>query len=619
MNNTEKIPYFHTKLTDGFWAQKQALNRDTTVFAVRDRFEETGRFEAFKCLWDESKEDEGCIRPHIFWDSDIAKWIESVAYIIQAQGNDELESKVDEVVELIEKNRGDDGYFNIYFTVCEPDNRWCVRDAHELYCAGHLMEAAVAYYEATGKKKFLDIMCDYADYIEKVFKTDDSAEFSTPGHEEIELALVRLYHATGEKRYLELSKFFIDKRGTSEKDAAIFSPEYNQSHLPVRLQKTAEGHCVRACYLYSAMADLAKEYNDKELFDACCAIFDNMTQRRMYVTGGLGSTREGERFTVDYDLPNATAYAETCAAISLAMFAGRMLQISQNSKYADIAELVMYNGFLSGMSLDGKSFFYENPLEIDLQEREFKKAQGKKEKYPITQRVEVFNCSCCPPNVTRFIASIGDYLYSKNDSTLWVHQYMSADTSVNFAGKETVIKQRTSYPDSGKINLAISNPPKQLALRIPGWCDSFSVMLDGEEAEYTQDKGYIYIKCKGDAVAVTLNLFMEASLIAANPKVRADCLKSAVRLGPVIYCAEGVDNGENLSALKLHVPLKYSECRDAQLGCKVLDVEGYSFDSEHFDGLYNRYGTAVCPKTIRLIPYYAFANRGETDMRVWLG
>ncbi|NLA77785.1 MAG: glycoside hydrolase family 127 protein, partial [Clostridiales bacterium] len=519
MESMERITHEKTQLTDGFWAQKQKINRETTIFSVRDRFEDTGSFAAFECSWNEDNDDGASARPHIIWDSDIAKWIESAAYIIEKGGCTELENKIDEVVGLIEKNQHDDGYFNIYFTVCEPDNRWNVRDAHELYCAGHLMEAAVAYYKATGKRKFLDLMCKYADYIEKVFKFEKSAEFSTPGHEEIELALVKLYHATGEKRYLELSKYFIDTRGTSEKDESMLGGSYSQTHLPVREQKTAEGHSVRACYLYSAMADIAREYKDEALYNACCALFENITQKRMYITGGIGSTREGERFTVDYDLPNATAYAETCAAISLAMFAGRMLLITPDSVYADIVERVLYNGFLSGMSLDGKSFFYENPLEINLRERNFIKQQGKKANYPITQRVEVFGCSCCPPNITRFIASVEDYIYTKSENTLWVHQYMSANTTVQFNGKDTVIRQYTEYPDNGTVNLAISNPPETLALRIPDWCERFSVNADGEKAEYTTEKGYIYIKCKGDSIAVTLKMFMEAFLVAANPEV----------------------------------------------------------------------------------------------------
>ena len=306
----------------GFWKNRFDINKNATIPTVYDRFSETGRFDAFKFDWKEGQPKQ----PHIFWDSDIAKWIEAVAYAITKCPDGRLEEIVDGVVDLIEKNRDECGYFNIYFTVCEPENRFTNRMAHELYCAGHLIEAAVAYKNATGKDKFLRLMCDYADYIEKVFFDEDSAEFSTPGHEEIELALVKLYEATGEKRYLEMSRRFVDKRGTSKKDEDspfYISHAYDQSHKPVREMENATGHSVRAVYLYCAMADLALRLGDKSLLDACKRLFKSIAEKQMYITGGIGSTAYGERFTEDYDLPNDVAYSETCASIGLALFARR--------------------------------------------------------------------------------------------------------------------------------------------------------------------------------------------------------------------------------------------------------------------------------------------------------
>ncbi len=289
-------------LDDGFWWHKQELINEKTIYAVMDRFKETGRFDAFKFDWKEGQPNQ----PHCFWDSDIAKWMESVAYILEKKEDPTLEATVDELVDLIEANQDENGYFNIFYTVIEPHNRWKNRSGHELYTAGHLIEAAIAYYYATGKDKFLRLMCKFADHIEQVFKINQSATFATPGHEEIELALVKLYRCTQETRYLELAKFFVDNRGCNTKDQfdSWVNSKYTQSHLPVREQTTAEGHAVRAVYLYSGMADLALEYNDTALFNACHTIFDNIINKRMYITGGIGSTQVGEAFTIDYDLPN---------------------------------------------------------------------------------------------------------------------------------------------------------------------------------------------------------------------------------------------------------------------------------------------------------------------------
>ena len=315
----KRVDFSSVKINGGFWKQKQDLIRETTIKAVYNRFKESGRIDAFNL-------DSG-IEAHFFWDSDVAKWIESVAYLTSEKREPRLESIVDEIIDNIEKYQDECGYYNIYHMTIAPEKRLKIRDNHELYCLGHLIEAGVAYYNATGKDKLLKLMCKYTDYVEKRFKIDKDTDFETPGHEEIELALVRLYEATGEKRYLDLSKYFVDERGNHEGLADWTDFMYNQSHLPVREQKTAEGHAVRAVYLYCAMADLALKYNDEGLKNACITLFDNITTKRMYITGGIGSSAFGEAFTVDYDLPNLMAYTESCAAIGLALFAHRMLLI----------------------------------------------------------------------------------------------------------------------------------------------------------------------------------------------------------------------------------------------------------------------------------------------------
>ena len=615
MNSFNQLKIAQVNITGGFWHERQELNRDVTLDSVREQFENTGRFAAFRFDWQEGQPN----RPHIFWDSDVAKWLESAAYILGKNKDKTLEAYVDNVVDLIEKNQDKNGYFNIYFTVCEPDNRFFNRNAHELYCAGHLIEAAVAYYEATGKDKFLKSMCRYADHIEKVFKIDDSAEYSTCGHEEIELALVKLYHCTGEKRYLELSKHFVDIRGTAASKEVIAHENdiYLQDHLPVREQTTAEGHSVRAGYLFSAMADLSKEYGDKELFEACQKLFRNITERRMYITGGVGSTSSGEAFTVDYDLPNASAYAETCAAIALYMFANRMSRNEANSIYADAAERAMYNGIISGISLDGKSFFYENPLEINLFDRSL--PQKAKARFPITQRLEVFGCSCCPPNMTRFIASLGENIYAYDNETVFVHHYMANEAEFQMAGKTVEIEQKTEYPNDGNVEFSLKNMSgKTLAVRIPGWCRQYIITVDDKNVKPKIEAGYAYIPCEADDVKITLELDMRPQWLEANGHVFECAGMVALQKGPIVYCAEAADNGDELWSLRADVCVEVKDYFEHSLNLQVLKTEGYRKTDSKVKDLYTPVGEGYQPQTIKFIPYYAFANRGESEMRVWL-
>ncbi len=348
------IPFFNTKIKGSFWGERQDVSKNVTIDAVYDRFKETKRFEALKCN-KEQQEKEGW-SSHIFWDSDVAKWIEGVAYALEEKRDESLEKRIDDLIDDMCASQLENGYYNCYYNIYNSDKKFAYRMNHELYCLGHLIEAAVAYHHATGKDKLLGLVERYLDLVIRVFVKEDSAQFVTPGHEEIELALVKLYHATGDKKYLELSKFFIDKKGCNEKDKDHYSnwctAYYFQDQLPVREQTTAEGHSVRAMYLYSAMADIAKEYNDTELQRACERLFENISEKRMYITGGVGSSRIGEAFTVDYDMPNETAYTETCASIGLALFCRRLSELKPDGAFADIAEKAMYNGSISGVSID---------------------------------------------------------------------------------------------------------------------------------------------------------------------------------------------------------------------------------------------------------------------------
>lgn len=592
-----EISYGNVHITDGFWKKRQDIVRSITADSVYNRFFDTGRVEAFEL----NRSGKTKIKPHIFWDSDIAKWIEGVASFDELLP--ENEARIEKIIDMIEEGQEKNGYFNIYFTVVEPENRFKKRTEHELYCAGHLIEAAVAYYRLTGRDRFLKIMCKYADCIERVFKIDGSAAFTTPGHEEIELALVKLYSVTEEKRYLELAKFFIDERGKRlEQTYGCFKDGlYDQSHLPVREQTTAQGHCVRACYLYSGMADIARIYDDTELKHACKMIFEDIVNRKMYITGGLGSSHIGEAFTIAYDLPNMRAYTETCAAIALAFFAHRMQLIEPKAIYAEIIEKVIYNGFLSGISLDGKSFFYENPLEIIPRLRHKDVSAKENERFPITERLEVFDCSCCPPNVIRFIATLAENIYTTDKNTLYIHQFMSSEAE--FDGMKIV--QKTDYPLSGKVTIKYNGPKKRLAVRVPSYC----------EENIKNEDGYVYFDVE-DGSETELDFGMPVYFAESNPLVYENCGRYAVLRGPVVYCAEGIDNGNVLRDIVLDSSAEVTEIFDESYCLPILKIKAYRRKKKQ--ALYFKKDDDKEEITATLIPYFAFANRGESEMLVWL-
>jgi len=592
------ISYRDIDINGGFWAELQTRNRGATMPTVLERFRETGRLDAARCekSWPEGK------RPHFFWDSDIAKWMEAAAYILQKGPDILLEQATEELIACIEENQWDDGYYNIYYTAVEPEGRWQNRDHHELYCAGHLIEAAVAYYEATGRDRFLNCMLKFAAHIEKTFMIDGTAAFQTPGHEEIELALVRLYHCTGDERWLHLSRWFVERRGRNQAEIDAMPswhrPSYNQSHLPVEQQRIAEGHCVRALYLYCAMADLARERGDAALRAACEALFENITQKRMYITGGVGASHRGEAFTLDYDLPNETAYAETCAAIALALFCRRMSTMDPDARYADAAERAIYNGLLSGVSEDGMAFFYENPLEVhpELRHKDTSVVEG--ERFPITRRQRMFTCACCPPNLARFVASFADFLFTQDKTTLYAHHYACA--------RANGIEMATQYPRDGKISLRLRGMAgKRAALRIPGWCDDFHCGVAG-----VLDRGYYYIEIPDEDFSLELTLEMPARLVYAHPRAYETIGRAAVTRGPMVYCMESVDNGENLRALSIAPDAVFSGGFDA-LECGGLRLRDQK-------ALYSANLPQCVPQRLRFIPYYRFANREESEMAVWI-
>ena len=593
-----QVSYRDVTITGGFWKTRQALNANVTARQVYDRFAETNRFDALHCR----PEAERDYMPHVYWDSDVAKWIEGVAYILDKGERAELRALAREAIDTILKNQTPEGYFNSHFQAVEPENRFADRNLHELYCAGHLMEAACAWYHVTGERDFLDAMCRYADYIYDYFLVRQAAPYATPGHEEIELALVRLWDATKNEKYRDLAWFFLQKRGCNEKDAPVrdwANQYYSQDQLPLKEQRTAEGHCVRAMYIYCAMADAVYRGQD-QYAEAIDALFDDVLAHKMYITGGIGSNRLGESFATPYYLPNDEAYTETCAAISLAMFALRLQRLKLDSRYADTVERIIYNGMLSGVGLQGDTFFYTNPLEIDPMFYEVNTSTNTKHWRPIMQRPAVFKCSCCPPNVVRFMASLGDYVYGVEDDRVYVHQFMASEADVDGCR----VTQTTNYPLDGAVTVRAEG--KRLAIRIPGWCRSFTA-----SAPYKMQNGYAFF----EENEVTVRFDMPVTLVEADLRVQNNAGRVAVTRGPVVYCLEAVDNGPLLRSVRLD-PAAVFAVEESQFGLPVLTVTGER--KKAGEGLYRPYCAAYQPAKLKLIPYFAFANRGISEMLVWI-
>lgn len=561
----------------------------------------------------------------VFQDSDVAKWIEAAAYSLSVHPDASLEKIVDEVIDIVAAAQDDDGYLNTYFTIKDRDKRWTnLLEGHELYCSGHMMEAAVAYYEATGKTVLLDVMKKNADCIYKRFVTDKMPGY--PGHPEVELALMKLYRATGEKRYLELAKHFIDVRGV---DALFFENEaanrdwnvwgsdgkdceYNQSTRPVREQKDAVGHSVRAVYLYTAMADIATELGDEDLLNACKKLWESIIERRMYITGAIGSTVLGEAFTVDYNLPNDTTYGETCASIGLMYFASRMLEHEIKGEYADVMERAFYNTVLAGMQLDGKKFFYVNPLEIV----PGVSGVAQTHKHTLPERPTWYACACCPPNVARTVNSIAKYAYAENDSSAFCHMF--ADGTMKFEnGIE--LECKTNYPYELNVNYKIINGKGQLVIHIPGWsCSKYSVLLNGNALDAPLIDGYIYVDINlGDTIDIKLD--DEVKKIYCSTKVASNTGAVAIQRGPLVYCAEGVDNLDDVLSLSIKdggsiTTLEYDD--NLLSGIIPIEVEGYR--TQEIKGLYTDSKPKMIPCVIKMVPYYTWGNRGLNQMRVWM-
>lgn len=643
------VPLKQVKLEDVFWSDYSELIRNVVIpyqyEALHDLVPHVEPSRAIRNFRIAAGLEEGEFYGFVFQDSDVAKWLEAVAYSLSLHPDAELEQKADEIIELIGAAQQPDGYLNTYFTIKAPEERWTnLTDCHELYCAGHMIEAAVAYYQATGKRSLLDIVCRFADHIDEVFGPEPDKLQGYDGHQEIELALIRLYEVTGESRYLQLSQFFINERGkvphffieewemrgrtshwTGGAPARKPDLAYHQSHLPVRDQEVAVGHAVRAVYMYTAMADLAAHTGDAALWNACRKLWNNIVHKQMYITGGIGSTHHGEAFTFDYDLPNDTIYAETCASIGLIFFANRMLRLEAKSEYADVMERALYNTVIAGMARDGKHFFYVNPLEVWPEAS--RRNPGKHHVKPV--RPGWYSCACCPPNVARLIASLGEYIYTANDDTLFTHLYIGGRISHELGGKQVTVHQQSSLPWEGNVQFTIHTQDEAmftLALRLPSWSDTTTIKVNGEifnlENPSAISNGYALIRRAwqdGDKVEIAFDI--TARFVRSHPEVRANAGKTALQRGPLVYAFESVDNGPIVSALSIDTHAELIEQLDSELLGGAITIEGQAYrEDEKAWGaaLYGTYHTQHIPVRYKAIPYYMWGNRGETEMAVWM-
>ncbi len=712
------------QITDAFWGREQELVRTQVIpyqwEALNDRIPEaapsfcmrnfkvagelmrekqeqgnsyvppTYTYRGFEALPEDSANpDPGKFYGFVFQDSDFFKWVEAVGYSLAGHPDPELERTADEAIDIVCGAQAENGYLDTYYIINGMDRIFTnLRSHHELYCFGHLVEGAVAYYQATGKDKLLMAAERYGDFIADHFGPETGKCQGYPGHEIAEMALARLYEVTGKQKYLELSRFFLDMRGTrpyyfdrEEKEQAEYEGkpykapgeelrfQYNQAHLPVREQAEAVGHAVRAVYLYSGMADVARLTQDEAMYGACRKLWDSIANEKLYITGGIGGTHIGEAFSYPYDLPNDTAYSETCAAIGLAFFARRMLEIRADGRYGDVMEQALYNTIPAGMALDGKSFFYVNPLEVMPEACE----QDERKRHVKNMRQKWFGCACCPPNIARIVSSLGAYAYTGNESALFTHLYLGSRLSFVLGGHSMSMDVETDYPWDGEVKITLhaggeAGAKGTLAFRIPGWCrgaqaevrrkqctltqwdilgggivsvsrqlslegmdwDNAPAKVDrlpvsGENIEGKIQDGYLYMDGEwqdGDEIYLTFP--MEVRCVRANTRVREDIGKVAFLRGPVCYCMEEADNGKDLHLLRVD-PGKLADAKvecSRELGheMRVLRIPGYRQEpSGESDGLYTAFSPAEEREAILTwIPYYAWNNRGKGEMSVWV-
>lgn len=616
----DPVPFTSVKVTDNFWGQRLQASREVTIPLAFSKCEETGRYENFVKAAHPS--DTYKVEGFSFDDTDVYKTIEGASYSLQTYPDKKLQKYIDSVLVIVAGAQEPDGYLYTARTVNpkHPHNwagkeRWVAVEnlSHEFYNLGHMIEGAVAHYQATGKRNFLNIAIKYADCVCREIGNGPQQKKYVPGHQIAEMALVKLYMVTGDKKYLDQAKFFLDTRGyTSRKDA------YSQAHKPVVEQDEAVGHAVRAVYMYSGMADVAAITGDSSYIKAIDKIWDNIVSKKIYITGGIGARHAGEAFGNNYELPNLSAYCETCAAIGNVYMNYRLFLLHGDAKYFDVLERTLYNGLISGVSLDGGSFFYPNPLS----------SNGKYSRKPW------FGCACCPSNVSRFIPSLPGYVYAVKNDQVYVNLYLSNKAELKVDKKKILLEQETGYPWNGDIRLKITqgNQDFTMKLRIPGWVrgnvlpsdlysyadnqkPAYQVSVNGQTVESDVNDGYLSIARKwkkGDVVEVHFDMIPR--IVKANPKVEADHGRVAVERGPIVYCAEWPDNRFNVHSILLnqHPQFKVTDKPELLYGIRQITTDAQALS-------YDKAGKLVTKDVeLTLIPYYAWAHRGEGDMEVWL-
>ena len=616
----DPVPFTSVKVTDNFWGQRLQASREVTIPLAFSKCEETGRYENFVKAAHPS--DTYKVEGFSFDDTDVYKTIEGASYSLQTYPDKKLQKYIDSVLVIVAGAQEPDGYLYTARTMNpkHPHNwagkeRWVAVEnlSHEFYNLGHMIEGAVAHYQATGKRNFLNIAIKYADCVCREIGNGPQQKKYVPGHQIAEMALVKLYMVTGDKKYLDQAKFFLDTRGyTSRKDA------YSQAHKPVVEQDEAVGHAVRAVYMYSGMADVAAITGDSSYIKAIDKIWDNIVSKKIYITGGIGARHAGEAFGNNYELPNQSAYCETCAAIGNVYMNYRLFLLHGDAKYFDVLERTLYNGLISGVSLDGGSFFYPNPLS----------SNGKYSRKPW------FGCACCPSNVSRFIPSLPGYVYAVKNDQVYVNLYLSNKAELKVDKKKILLEQETGYPWNGDIRLKITqgNQDFTMKLRIPGWVrgnvlpgdlysyadnqkPAYQVAVNGQTVESDVNDGYLSIARKwkkGDVEEEHIDKIPR--IVKANPKEEADHGRVAVERGPIVYCAEWPDNRFNVHSILLnqHPQFKVTDKPELLYGIRQITTDAQALS-------YDKAGKLVTKDVeLTLIPYYAWAHRGEGDMEVWL-
>jgi len=597
-------------IDDAFWAPRRRVNQAVTLIEQYEQLEQTGRLHNLRRA---AGQEQGAFEGRFFNDSDVYKWLEAAAWVLSTERDEWLHTRVDDLIALIAAAQDADGYLDTYFTFDRTAERWTnLAVMHELYCAGHLIQGAVAHHRATGAHTLLDVAIRLADHIVATFNPERLQ--GADGHPEIEMALVELARDTGDERYLRQAAFFVDQRG--QHPPTISGQEYHQDHAPVRAQREVVGHAVRALYLYAGMTDVYAETGEQALWEALDALWRNLQDRKIYITGGAGARYEGEAFGDDYELPNRRAYAETCAAIAHVMWAWRMLLVTGEARYADAMETALYNGVLSGVSLDGMTYFYENPLADRGDHR----------------RQLWFGTACCPPNIARLLASLPGYFYATADQGAWVHLYATGTATMDLptAGAVT-IRQQANYPWEGEILLTVEPAapaaPFSLFLRIPSWAEDATIAVNGEPLGTAVTPGrYAEIHREwmaGDVVRLTLPLTVR--VLASHPHVLNNHDRVALVRGPLVYCVEAVDH-PGVDPWDLVAPTRAAWQADWEPdllgGVAVLRTDTAARASAEWAGhLYRPFDArSAAPTTTPLtaIPYYAWANRAAGAMQVWL-